>query len=147
MNDREWMQIALEEARTAFCENEVPVGAIVVKDQTVIARAHNLCESQNDPTLHAEMLVLREAYQKLGSLSGCTLYVTLEPCAMCIGAMLHDRLPRLVYGAFDAQFGCCGSRIDLGDHWIDHSIETIGGILADECADLIKEFFKTRRSV
>lgn len=146
MNDRDWMKAAIEEANLAILENEVPVGAIVVKDDRMIARAHNKCSAENDPTLHAEMLALREAYAKLGSLAGCTLYVTLEPCAMCTGAMLHMRLPRLVYGAFDRDCGCCGSRIDLGDHWFDYSIETIGGIMEKDCKDLLRNFFFRLRS-
>ena len=145
MSDCEWMRAALREAELAATEKEVPVGAVLVKDGVLIASAHNRCAAENDPTAHAEMLVLKEAYQKLGSLSGCTLYVTLEPCAMCTGAMLHMHLPRLVYGAFDADCGCCGSRLDLGDHWFDHSIETIGGIDENECASLLTRFFKDLR--
>jgi tRNA(adenine34) deaminase len=91
------------------------------------------------------MLALKDAYEKLGSLEGCTLYVTLEPCAMCAGAMIHMRLPRLVYGAFDPACGCCGSRLDLGDHWFDHSIETIGGVLEEQCSSLLKDFFRVIR--
>lgn len=146
MSDREWMLKALGEAEAAYSENEVPVGAVVVKDDRIVASAHNLCTAKNDPTLHAEMIACRDAFQKLGSLEGCTLYVTLEPCAMCAGAMLHMRLPRLVFGAFDQTCGCCGSRIDLGDHWFDHSIETIGGILEDESAALLQKFFQRLRS-
>ena len=93
-----------------------------------------------------EMIALRSAYETLGSLDGCTLYVTLEPCAMCTGAMMHLRLPRLVYGAFDPDCGCCGSRIDLSDHWFDHSVETIGGICEPACAALLKEFFRSVRN-
>lgn len=146
MTDREWMETVLIEARQAYAENEVPVGAVIVKDETIVSRAHNLCEATHDPLRHAEMTVLQEAFQKLGSLEGCTLYVTLEPCAMCTGAMLHLRLPRLVFGAFDPDSGCCGSRIDLGDHWFDHSIETIGGVCESDCADLLKSFFTAIRN-
>ena len=140
------MQEAIKEAQIALFENEVPVGAVVVKDDRIIASAHNLCNSGNDPTLHAEILACKEAYRKLGSLDGCSLYVTLEPCAMCTGAMLHMHLPRLVYGAFDPSCGCCGSRIDLGDHWFDQSIETIGGVLEQDCADLLHTLFQNLRS-
>ena len=139
------MQYAIKEAKHALEEDEVPVGAIVVKDHTIISKAHNTCILSNDPLAHAEMLALKEAYAKLGTLDRCTLYVTLEPCAMCTGAMIHLRLPRLVYGAFDPACGCCGSRIDFGDRWFDHAIETIGGICEDECATMLKSFFKDLR--
>lgn len=139
------MQAAIDEAKIALCENEVPVGAVIVKDGSIVTSAHNLCESMHDPLLHAEMIALKDAYAKLGSLNGCTLYVTLEPCAMCTGAMLHMKLSRLVFGAFDPDCGCCGSRIDLGDHWFDHSIKTIGGICEIECRALITSFFSQLR--
>ena len=145
MTDRDWMQYAIEEAKRAIDDNEVPVGAVVVKDNRIVSKAHNTCNYLNDPLAHAEMLALKDAYGKLGKLDSCTLYVTLEPCAMCTGAMIHMRLPRLVFGAFDSACGCCGSRIDLGDHWFDHSIETIGGICEDECAAMLKCFFKDLR--
>ncbi len=145
MFESEWMQIALEEAELALTEHEVPVGAVIVKDNVVVSRAHNLCVTRNDPTAHAEILAALDAFHMLGSLDGCTMYVTLEPCAMCAGAMVHMRLPRLVYGAFDPLNGCCGSRVDLGDHWFDHSIETIGGILEDHCTTILKEFFSSIR--
>ncbi len=146
MTHKDWMHAALAEAKCALNENEVPVGAVIVRDDTIVSSTHNRCESLNDPTAHAEMLAMKETYQKLGSLDGCTLYVTLEPCSMCAGAMIHYRLPRLVYGAFDSACGCCGSRMDLGDGWFDHSIETIGGICAEECTQLLKDFFKVLRN-
>lgn len=146
MKDSDWMRYALEEAETALFEREVPVGAVIVKNDRIVASAHNRCESLSDPTMHAEMIALKEAFAAIGSLDGCTLYVTLEPCAMCIGAMIHMRLPRLVYGAFDPDSGCCGSRIDLGDKWFDHSVQTIGGILEPECTKILKDFFISRRS-
>ena len=145
MIDRKWMEAALVEARRAFDENEIPVGAVIVKDDQMVSQAHNRCEAEVSPLRHAELLAMADACQKLGSLDGCTLYVTLEPCAMCAGAMIHLRLPRLVFGAYDPQCGCCGSRIDLGDHWFDHSIETIGGICETECAELLKTFFLALR--
>ncbi len=145
MNDRNWMDAALSEAKQALAENEVPVGAVIVFSNKIVASAHNRCESSHDPLQHAEMLALRDAYRILGTLDGCTMYVTLEPCAMCVGAMLHLRLPRLVFGAYDSECGCCGSRIDLGDHWFDHTVETIGGICESECAELLKTFFLTLR--
>ncbi len=139
------MDAALSEAKQALAENEVPVGAVIVFSNKIVASAHNRCESSHDPLQHAEMLALRDAYRILGTLDGCTMYVTLEPCAMCVGAMLHLRLPRLVFGAYDSECGCCGSRIDLGDHWFDHTVETIGGICESECAELLKTFFLTLR--
>ena len=145
IHDELWMQEALKEARTALQEDEVPVGAVVVKDGGIVARAHNLSRQQKDPTLHAEILALREAQQQLGSLTGCTLYVTMEPCAMCAGAMVLLKLPRLVFGAFDASCGCTGSRVDLTDHWFYHSVETWGGVLERDCAALLTEFFQRKR--
>ena len=146
MCDAKWMRLALLEAQQATFEDEVPVGAVVVKDGQVVARAHNLCEKNSDPTAHAEFLAAREAYKALGSLQGCMLYVTMEPCAMCTGALLALRLPRLVFGAFDPTCGCCGSRVDLGDHWFYHSIETIGGVLEDACKALLQQFFQEKRT-
>ena len=145
MNDEVWMWEALQEAQAALREDEVPVGAVVVKDRAVISRAHNLSRQTNDPTQHAELLALQEAQRQLGSLTGCTLYVTMEPCAMCAGATVLLKLPRLVFGAFDESCGCTGSRVDLTDHWFYHSVETWGGILEKECAALLTEFFQSRR--
>ena len=145
IHDERWMQEALKEARTALHEDEVPVGAVVVKDGGIVARAHNLSRQQKDPTRHAEILALREAQQQLGSLTGCTLYVTMEPCAMCAGAMVLLKLPRLVFGAFDTSCGCTGSRVDLTDHWFYHSVETWGGVLERDCAALLTEFFQRKR--
>ena len=144
-HDERWMQEALKEAQQAISEDEVPVGAVIVKDGAVVARAHNLSRQKADPTCHAELLALQNAQAALGSLSGCTLYVTMEPCAMCAGAMVLLKLPRLVFGAFDESCGCTGSRIDLTDHWFYHSVETWGGVLAAECAALLTEFFQRKR--
>ena len=143
--DEYWMREALQEARAAMAEDEVPVGAVVVKDGGIVARAHNLSRQQKDPTLHAEVLALREAQQQLGSLTGCTLYVTMEPCAMCAVSMVLLKLPRLVFGAFDPSCGCTGSRVDLTDHWFYHSVETWGGVLEGDCAALLTEFFQRKR--
>ena len=145
MSDENRMKIALQEAQKAFDEGEVPVGAVVVKNDQIVACAHNLCMQRNDPSLHAELLAMREAYRTLGSLSACTLYVTLEPCAMCAGAAIRFRLPRLVFGTFDQNAGCCGSKIDLTDHWFEHSVETIGGVLENECETLLRTFFDSLR--
>ena len=140
------MREALKEAKQADFEGEVPVGAIVVKDGAIVASAHNRCEALHDPTAHAEYLAMQKAYQTLGSLNGCTLYVSLEPCVFCAGAAVRFRLPRLVYGAFDPAAGCCGSRLDLTDHWFEHSVETVGGILASECEAVLQRFFSGLRN-
>ena len=145
MTDEEWMDLALAEAKTGFLEDEVPVGAVLIKDERCISKAHNLCRQKNDPTAHAELLALQEGQRLLGSLAGCTLYVTLEPCAMCAGAMVNLRLPRLVYGARDALCGCAGSCIDLTDHWFQHSVETWSGVRQEPCADLLSAFFQGKR--
>ena len=141
-----WMREALKEAKKALAEGEVPVGAVVVKDGAIVAAAHNRCEQNHDPTAHAEFSAMQQAYRALGSLAGCSLYVTLEPCVFCAGAIVRYRLPRLVYGAFDKAAGCCGSRVDLTDHWFEHSAETIGGILAKESEALLQSFFSSLRN-
>ena len=141
-----WMREALKEARNALSEGEVPVGAVIVKDGSVVSKAHNRCEQLHDPTAHAEFLAMQQAFQALGSLSDCTLYVTLEPCVFCAGAMVRFRLLSLVYGAFDKTAGCCGSRLDLTDHWFEHSVKTVGGILAAESETLLREFFSSLRN-
>lgn len=144
-HDERWMLEALKEAQAALQEDEVPVGAVVVKDDKIVARAHNLSRQKSDPTQHAELLALQQAQKVLGSLDRCTLYVTMEPCAMCAGAMVLLKLPRLVFGAFDASCGCTGSRVDLTDHWFYHSVETWGGVLEKDCAALLSEFFQRKR--
>ncbi len=144
--DEKMMRIALEEAQAAYALGEVPVGAIIAQGGHVITRAHNLCEAAADVTAHAEMLCIREASRILGGrLSGCTLYCTLEPCAMCTGAILLARIPRVVFGAFDSLAGCCGSVIDMTDHWFQTSTEALGGVLEHECVELLQRFFKERR--
>lgn len=141
-----YMRLALEEARFAAAEGEVPVGAVLVKDGAVTARAHNACERLGDATAHAELLCLRAGMEKFGPrLTGCTLYVTLEPCAMCAGACVNCKLTRLIYGAFDEVSGCCGSKMDLTDHCFLHSVEVWGGVLEAECKTLLGSFFQTLR--
>lgn len=140
-----FMQEAILEAQKA--ENEVPVGAIIVKDGRIIARAHNERETAG-PLAHAEMLAIQRAYQALGErrLHGCTLYVTLEPCPMCAGAIIMAELDRCVFGAYDEKQGCCGSVYTLPeDPAFYHGTSCLGGVLAEECAQLLKEFFQTRR--
>lgn len=145
--DDTFMRMALMEARAAAQLSEVPVGAVIVKDGKALAHAHNLCESGKDATAHAELLCIQKTSKVLGSskLNGCTLYVTLEPCAMCAGAAILSRLDRIVFGAFDELAGCCGSIADITDGWFNHSVEVIGGVLEDECAKLLSGFFKSIR--
>ncbi|SMN11126.1 tRNA-specific adenosine-34 deaminase [uncultured Candidatus Thioglobus sp.] len=142
------MQLALEQARLAQAMNEVPVGAVLVQDDKLIASAHNQPISNNDPTAHAEIQLLRVAGKKLNNyrLPNTTLYVTLEPCTMCLGAMMHARISRVVFGAFDEKTGVCGSCQDLSNSKCsNHNIEITGGILADDCKALLQNFFKQRR--
>lgn len=140
------MRLALEEATLAFEAGEVPVGAVLVRNGEVVARAHNLVETLHDATAHAELLCLREAMGRLGArLTDCTLYVTLEPCAMCAGACVNAKLGRLVFGAFDEVAGCCGSKLDLTDKCFLHSVETWGGILEEDCKTLLSSFFQALR--
>jgi len=146
--DREYMLLALAQARSAEAQGEVPVGAIIVKDDQVIARGHNRNIMDHDPSAHAEVVTIRSAATLLNNhrLTGTTLYVTLEPCAMCIGAMLHARVERLVYGACDPNAGAAGSVIDLSaEAQFNHSIQVDGGLLEDECTQILKVFFKARR--
>lgn len=145
--DEKYMRMAIEEAQAALSLDEVPVGAVLVMDGKVIARAHNLREASNDPTAHAEVLAIREAARKMNTwhLTGSTLYVTLEPCAMCAGAAINARVSRIVFGAFDSVAGCCGSVADITDGWFNHSIEVIGGLYEEECADMLNEYFRDKR--
>ena len=146
--DEDFMRLALAEAQAAAADGEVPVGAVVVKDGRVIATGRNAPIEGHDPTAHAEIVALRATAQALGNyrLDGCTLYVTLEPCAMCSGAMLHARLARVVYGAADPKTGAAGSVINLFTHdQLNHQTQVLGGVLADEAADLLRGFFKERR--
>ncbi|WP_439589711.1 tRNA adenosine(34) deaminase TadA [Hydrogenophaga sp.] len=146
--DEAFMRLALAEARAAAEAGEVPVGAVVVKDGQVIASGRNAPIEGQDPTAHAEIVALRAAAQALGNyrLDGCTLYVTLEPCAMCSGAMLHARLARVVFGATDPKTGAAGSVLDLfSQPRLNHQTQVEGGVLAGECASLLREFFKERR--
>lgn len=147
MNDFMWH--ALEEAKKAFTKGEVPVGAVIVIDNEVIAAAHNSVETLRDPTAHAELLCIRSAAQKLGDwrLLGATLYTTLEPCSMCLGAALLARIGRVVYAAPDLRHGACGSWVNLlSSKHPTHELEIKGGILQDESAKLLREFFQEVRN-
>jgi tRNA(adenine34) deaminase len=146
--DEKWMKIAIEEAIKAQDKGEVPVGAIIVQDSLLIAKAHNQCISSNDPSAHAEIQVLRKAGEKLKNyrLNGTSLYVTLEPCAMCLGAIMHARIDCIIYGAYDTKTGVCGSCEDLSSaKFFNHRIQINGGILQDSCRNLLQNFFKNRR--
>ena len=146
--DEKFMRIALKEAQKAGAADEVPVGAVIVKDGKILARAHNEKEKRNCALYHAEILALRRAAKKVGNwwLEGCTLYVTLEPCAMCAGALVNSRIDRVVYGAKDMRFGFLGSIADLtGDFAVNHKFQRTEGVLAEECAALLTEFFRKKR--
>lgn len=146
--EQKWMTMALEEAEKAAQAGEIPVGAVLVRDGEVLSRAHNLRETLHDPTAHAEMLCMRQAAMASGSwrLKGCTLYVTLEPCPMCAGAMVMSQLSACVFGASDARQGCCGSVYDLpGDPALGAATVWQGGVMAEECAALLKDFFASKR--
>ena len=146
--DEKWMSLALEQARKAEEEGEVPVGAILVKDGLLIAKAHNQPISTNDPTAHAEIQLIRAAGKKLKNyrLTGTSLYVTLEPCAMCLRAIMHARVERLVFGAYDSKTGVCGSSENLMDaKCFNHKIDLVSGVLENECRQLLKNFFISRR--
>jgi tRNA(adenine34) deaminase len=142
------MQAALEQARAALVAGEVPVGAVVVKDGEIIGRGFNAPISRHDPSAHAEIQALRDAAEKLGNyrLPDCELYVSLEPCAMCVGAMLHARISRLVYGASDPKTGACGSVIDLfSETRLNHHATVTPGVMAEESAALLRGFFAEKR--
>ncbi|NLU09709.1 MAG: nucleoside deaminase [Tepidanaerobacter acetatoxydans] len=143
-----FMRQAIQEAKRAMEIDEVPIGAVVVKADEVIARAHNLRETLQDATAHAELLAIRKACEVLGTwrLQGCTLYVTLEPCPMCAGAVILSRVDRLVFGAKDPKGGACGSLINLpADERFNHRPKISAGIMADECGNILKKFFQDKR--
>ncbi|MDH3287061.1 MAG: tRNA adenosine(34) deaminase TadA [Betaproteobacteria bacterium] len=148
MSDETFMHEALALARRAAEAGEVPVGAVVVKDGVVVGRGYNHPISSRDPSAHAEMVALRDAATRLGNyrLPGCDLFVTLEPCVMCSGAIMHARIGRVVYGARDPKTGACGSVIDLfGDARLNHHTQVIGNVLPDAARDLLQAFFSARR--
>ena len=147
-SDHHFMGLALEEAEKAFLEDEVPVGALVVRDAEVLGRGYNGTEGDKDPTAHAEIVAIRAASNAIGSwrLPGSTLYVTLEPCTMCIGAAILARVDRLVFGAFDPKSGAVGSLFNIAsDERLNHRIDILPGVRGVECSDLLKRFFKDLR--
>jgi tRNA(adenine34) deaminase len=146
--DRQFMQQALEQARLAAAAGEVPVGAVLVRDGHVISRGFNKPISNHDPSAHAEMMALRAAAQAEANyrLPGTTLYVTLEPCVMCAGAMLHARIDRVVFGASDPKTGAAGSVLNIfSEKQINHQTEVDGGIMSEDCGEVLRQFFKERR--
>lgn len=149
MNDEYFMREALSLARAAECLGEVPVGALVVRDGVIVGRGFNSPIGESDPTAHAEIAALRDAGRNLENyrLPGCELFVTLEPCAMCAGAILHARLARVVYGARDYKTGVHGSVVDLfAVERLNHHTQVLGGVLAEECGQLLSDFFAARRA-
>ncbi|MBM7645557.1 tRNA(adenine34) deaminase [Scopulibacillus daqui] len=143
-----YMKKAIEEAKKAEEIGEVPIGAVIVKDNEVIAAAHNLRETTQEPMAHAECLAIREASRKLGTwrLTGCQLYVTLEPCPMCAGAIIQSRLDAVIFGAYDPKAGCAGTLMNLvEDQRFNHRAEVISGVLEDSCAHILTSFFKKLR--
>ncbi|MBQ3411468.1 MAG: nucleoside deaminase [Oscillospiraceae bacterium] len=145
--DELFMREALLEAGEALKNGDVPVGAVIVRDGEVISRGHNVREAENDALGHAEIQAIRGACRSLGDwrLQGCTIYVTLEPCVMCTGACINSRLDRIVFGAYDKKAGCCGSIADLTALHLDSEPDVFGGILQEECEEILKEFFLRRR--
>lgn len=146
--DEQFMRLAIEEAMLASAHGDIPVGAVIVYQGTIIGRGHNERELHHDPTAHAEIVAMRKASARLGDwqLNGATLYCTLEPCCMCAGAIVQARIARVVYGALDPKAGCAGSVIDLLRHpHMPHIIDVDVGLYADECADLLNQFFSDLR--
>lgn len=148
MNDEDYMRLALEEAHKAAEMGEVPIGAVVVRDGSVVATACNTRETEHDPAGHAEFTAIEQAAQRLGAwrLTGCTVYVTLEPCIMCAGLMHQARVDRCVFGAYDPKAGALGTLYQVNaDERLNHVYEVTGGVLEEECAQVLRDFFRARR--
>lgn len=145
--DKHYMFLAVEQAKKAETAGEVPIGAVIVRGDEVIASAHNLCETTGDPTAHAEILAIQAAARKIGrnALNDCELYVTVEPCAMCAGAIVNSNLKKAVFGAHESRTGCMGSVIDISEGYFINSVPTYGGVLESECAALMQGFFEDKR--
>ena len=147
-DDAAWMELALEQAALAAAAGEVPVGALVIKDGEVLGRGHNRNLLDDDPTAHAEIVALRQAAARLGNhrLTGCTMVTTIEPCAMCAGALIHARIARLVYGASDPKAGAAGSVLQVINHpGLNHRMEVTAGVLAEKCSAVLQDFFRQKR--
>ena len=148
MFEEEMMLLALKQAEIACKKQDVPVGAVIVKDGKIVAKAYNKKEKKQNATYHAEVLAINKACKKFKNfrLEGCTMFVTLEPCAMCCGAIIASRISKVVFGAFDENYGCAGSKYNLlQDKAFEHTVEVKGGVLQEDCQKLLKEFFKTIR--
>ena len=146
--NNKFMKSALKEAEKSYDKEEIPVGAVIVKDGKIIARGHNLKETKNDTTNHAEIIAIRKASKKLKSwiLTGCTMYVTLEPCTMCAGALIQARLDKVVIGTMDEKTGACGSVLNvLEDYKFNHKVEIEKGVMEKECKEILQKFFKELR--
>ena len=146
--DKRFMQLTETVATWSSCyQQNRHVGAVIVKDGKVIAKAHNLIEKNQDATAHAELLAIKKASKKLKSwrLDGCSIFVTLEPCPMCAGALVNSRIDRVVFGAYDMQAGCCGSVVNFNAYPFNHTFDVTGGILERECREMLTEFFKKKR--
>ena len=145
--DKKFMQLAISEAKKAAAENEVPVGAVIVKDGVVLAAAHNMREQKQNALSHAEIEAINLACKNLGSwrLDGCEMYVTLEPCPMCTGAIINARIKTVIFGAFDKNAGCMDSVVNLCDYPLGHKVEVYAGICEDECQKLLQDFFENLR--
>ena len=147
-DDESWMEQALEQARMAAQAGEVPVGALVIKDGKIIGLGHNRNLLDHDPAAHAEIVALRQAAARLGNhrLTGCEMFVTIEPCAMCAGALVHARLARLVYGTSDPKAGAAGSVLQVLNHpGLNHKMEVRSGVLAEKCSEILQKFFREKR--
>lgn len=149
MTDQKYMELALQEAKKAYELREIPIGAVLVCDDEIVATAHNFRELGHDATAHAELMVIQEACQKLGRwrLSDCTLYVTIEPCPMCAGAIVNSRIKRVVYGSYDIKGGAVESLFNVLSHpKLNHQPEVVSGVMQKECSQIMKDFFKMRRA-
>ena len=148
MNEQiKFMKVAIKEAQTAEAIEEVPVGAVIVYQGKIVARAHNKRNTNKDGTAHAEIMAIAKAGKKLGrwNLSDCEMYVTLEPCAMCAGAAVNSRIKRIIFGAYDKRFGCCGSIMDITNSELNHRVEIVGGVMEEQCRVMLSSFFKKLR--
>lgn len=147
MKEEKFMKEAMKEAMKALKRDEVPVGCVIVKDNKIVGRGYDKRESTNDSTAHSEIIAIRKAAKKLGDwrLEDCDLYVTLEPCAMCLGASILARIRRIIYGAENPKFGAISSVINLLDYKWNHKIKVVSGILKDECSEILKQYFKNKR--
>jgi tRNA(adenine34) deaminase len=148
-DDGSWMELALEQARAAAEADEVPVGALVIRGEEIVGYGQNRSLRDHDPTAHAEIIALRQAAARVGNhrLGGCTMFATIEPCAMCAGALIHARVTRLVYGASDPKAGAAGSAVQVVNHpRLNHRMEITSGVLAERCSEVLTSFFQSRRN-